>query len=596
MPFIKKTTKTVIQLLLTLSLLSLSILLYIKYLWPDAYFEQIYQTILALNYDILLRNIYIKDICFGLFTFIIIWPILILKLNLKQQICATLIIIISTLHLSGFITHAIAAHTTGTLYEKHYISAKDLTVEFPSQKRNLVLIYLESFEQNFTQEKHYEKNLIPNLQSLQKEGNYSQSHHSLYGTDYSIAALVSGLCGIPLQYKKSRDIWDTKHFLPKVTCFPEILQNNGYQTKIIKAADINFTYTDTLARDHGYNEAIGIFELQQKYPELAQEQYSGTFGGLTDRALFEYAKKELAAFNHEKPFMLTLFSLDTHTPDYHKDTQCNKVFNDLRDAYLCTDELAYNFIEWLKRSPYWQNTTVILIGDHILSTRIKTKGHPQHGIFNVFLNLPEGLKIDKNKDFATFDLAPTILESLNIKLSPRALGLGRSIFAKEDTLIKKMKSSLNNQIKQKSELYLTFHTPKETRKIVYTPYTLGTTLHEQDIIKYSDAYEKHIGSYYLDRINLLLDATPTTDLVLHITFKAITESDKNIFIKANEQEILNFMPPVKKSSPLFTFDLNLKKKWIKDNKLQLIFRNTKGWENAMQMGISPTELSISAKP
>jgi len=56
------------------------------------------------------------------------------------------------------------------------------------------------------------------------------------------------------------------------------------------------------------------------------------------------------------------------------------------------------------------------------------------------------------------------------------------------------------------------------------------------------------------------------------------------------------MPPVKKSSPLFTFDLNLKKEWIKDNKLQLIFRNTKGWENAMQMGISPTELSISAKP
>lgn len=596
MSFIKKTAGLLVLIILTTSLLILSMLLYIRYLWPNAYFDQIRSTLRDLDYNILHNNIYPKDIFWGLLTFLIAWPFLYIKLNIKQQLITTFGIWMSILYLSGYISYTIDSHTTSDLYEKEYISANNLTINFPAQKRNLILIFLESFEQSFTSREHYNKNLIPHLQSLQKDGNYSKNHHSIYGTDYSIAALVSNLCGIPLKYKEKRDIWEAKHFLPRVICFPEILQNNGYQTKIIKAADIKFSHAETLAREHGYTEALGIYELQKEYPELNDKQYFGTFGGLNDRALFEYAKKELAKFDSDKPFMLTLFTLDTHTPGHYTDPKCAKTFNDIRDAFMCTDILTYDFINWLKASPYWQNTTVILVGDHIFPSLLKTNGRVHHNIFNVFLNLPENLKIDKNKDFATFDLAPTILESLNIKISPRALGLGRSIFAKEDTLIKKMKTSLTSQIKQKSELYLSFHTPKEPRQNFYTPYTLGTTLQEDDFKKYSDAWEEYVGSVYLDRLNLLLNQTPSTDLSLHLTFKAITDPKKPIYIKANNQELLTFLPPAKKSSPLFTFDFNIKKEWIKDNKLQLTFQNTKGWQNAMQLGISPIELIISPKP
>lgn len=596
MSFIKKIAELIILTVLTLSLLIFSVFLYVRYLWPNAYFDQIYGTIKDLDYSILSKNIYPKDIFFGLLTFIITWPFFCLKLNLKQQLCAVLGALLGILYLSGWISYVINSHTTSDLYEKEYVSAQNLTTEFPAKKRNLVLIFLESFEQNFSSAEHYDKNLIPHIQSLQKEGNYSLNHHSVYGTDYSIAALVSDFCGIPLKNKEKRDIWEARHFLPQVTCFPEILQNNGYQTKIIKAADISFSHAEILSREHGYDEALGIYELQKEYPELTAEQYSGTFGGLNDRTLFEYAKKELAKFDSDQPFMLTLFTLDTHTPGHYTDPDCQKTFNDIRDAFMCTDKLAYEFVDWLKNSPYWQNTTVILIGDHVFPSHLKTNGRTRHGIFNIFLNLPKGLIIDKNKEFTTLDLAPTILESLNIKLSPRALGLGRSIFAKEDTLIKKMKSSLNNKIKQKSELYLTFHNPKEPRQVIYVPYTLGTTLHEQDFTKYSDAWEEYVGTVYLDRLNLLLDQTPLTDLSLHLIFKAITDPKKPIFIKANNQELLTFMPPAKKASPLFTVDLTIKKEWITDNKLQLILENTKGTANAMQLGISPVELTISPKP
>jgi len=596
MNFIKKTTELFILILLTIGLLILSVLLYVKYLWPNAYFEQIFSTIRSLDANILRHNVYLKDIFWSLLFFLIAWPFLYFKLNLKQQLLSLFGIFVGILYFSGLISHITDTHTTSDLYEKEYISAQNLKIEFPAQKRNLILIFLESFEQNFTNEKIYDKNLLSHLQSLQKDGNYSQNHHSIYGTDYSIAALVSDLCGIPLKYNQNRDIWEAKHFLPRVICFPEILQNNGYQTKIIKAADINFTHAGILAREHGYDEALGIHELQQKYPELNDKQYTGTFGGLNDRTLFEYAKKELDRFTPDKPFMLTLFTLDTHTPGYYKDKECQKDFNDIRDAFMCTDLLAYNFINWLKTSPYWQNTTVILVGDHVFPSHIKTNARTKHGIFNLFLNLPKEKKIDKNKAFTTFDLAPTILESLGIKLSPHALGLGRSILAKEDTLIKKMKANLVRKLKQKSNLYSTFHTPKQKREPIYKPYRLGTVLEKDDFINYAEAWDKYVGTVYLDCLNLTLDKAPATDLTLHITFKAITDPKKPILIKANNHELMSFMPPAQKTSPYFNLELTIKKEWIKDNKLQLTFQNTKGYQNAMQLGISPVRLMIDLKP
>lgn len=594
---IKKITEFFILILLTFSLLIFSILLYVKFVWPDIYYEQIIYSVKDTDLRTLKNVATPSDYAFSLLTFFILFPIIYIKCNFKQQFFALLLIIFASIHISGFDSYVIDENTTSHLYEDEYINPKDINIEFPEQKRNLVFIFLESFEQNFTNEQSYGKNLIYNLEKLLEPGNHSNNYHAVSGTKFSIHSLIAEHCGIPYKYNKKQNIWENQYFLPQVTCFSDILNQHGYQTKIIKAADINFTNAGTFARNHGYQEALGVFELQKEYPELTEKKYNGSFGGLSDRTLFKYAKKELAKFDINKPFLLTLFSLDTHAPSEFHDPQCPKYFNDIRDAFMCTDKLVYDFIEWLKKSPYWENTTVIIIGDHLLPISKETFKHPKkRGIYNVFLNLPEHLKIDETKDFATFDLTPTILESLDIKLTPRAFGLGRSLFASDDTLIKKIGHSLNNQINQNSQVYKKFHTPKETRITIYTPYTIGSTLHEQDMAKYSDAWEEHVGSIYLDCLNLLLDKTPSTDLTLHLTFKAITDPKSPIYIKANNQELLAFNPPVKRTSPLFTFDLNIKKEWIKDNKLQLTIKNTKGTANAMQMGISPVELTISPKP
>lgn len=588
---LKKALNLLVFAVFTFCMLFFSALLYIKYLWPNADYEQIINTVKDLTPNVIEENIYPSDIFFGLLFFIIVWPFAGLKLSTKQQLLSIFILIIGSLYISGALTYAYLSRQTSTLYETQYVDPEQLKIDFKNKKRNLILVYLESFEENFKEAKHYEQNLIPNLSSYLDNENHSENYHPVLGANYSIAALVATHCAIPLRYAKDRDIWAMRYFMPQVVCFPEILKQNGYQTKIIKAADIRFTYAHIFATTHGYEQAWGINELREKYPELNDEKYAGCFGGLSDRTLFEYAKKELMEFAPDKPFLLTLFSLDTHDPNHYTDPQCPQKFRDIRDAYLCTDSIVGKFVSWLKTTPYWQNTTVVILGDHLLPTRMRTKGHPKRRVLNVFLNLPEDLKISPNRHISGLDIAPTLLESTGIDLPEHAFGLGRSLFAKKPTLFEIFGKDINLKLIQNSEIYNRFRTPKEERKETYLPYTFGQTLTNESMLSYTDAYDNVLGTYYLDRINLLLPETPTTDLKVSITFKSVT--DKNLFIlfSANDKEVARYAPKTNEQTP-YKIEFTVKKEFITDNKLQLKFRNNKGVTSAVEMGIAPLTLTV----
>lgn len=58
------------------------------------------------------------------------------------------------------------------LYETYYVDPNTVELTFPEKKRNLVYIFLESFEQTFASREYggfQEENLLPNLTTLQRE-------------------------------------------------------------------------------------------------------------------------------------------------------------------------------------------------------------------------------------------------------------------------------------------------------------------------------------------------------------------------------------------------------------------------------------------
>ena len=580
---------------LSITTLALSVFLYARYLYPDADYIQIALTIMTLSPDVIKENITVTDYIFGLSFFFIVWPLCYLFLSEKKQLIAATLMGLWALYLTGWPEFVILSHTTTTLYEKHYVSPDD-TIKAPAQKRNLILIYLESFEQTFTSAEHYGSNLIPHLNNLQTPDNHSTEYRSVQGAQYSIAALVATHCGIPLFFIEEHDMYARTFFLPGAVCFPEILKANDYQTEIIKAADIHFTDTDKFALNHGYQKALGKNEIIAKYNEFNEPQYQGSFNGLTDRALYEVAKKELAEFSPDKPFFLTLFSLNTHVPGYYTNKDCATPYNDIRDAFMCSDKDIANFINWLKISPYWNNTTVVILGDHLFPNRIKTKNHIKRKIFNVFLNLPDGKKINNHKILSALDIPATLLESINFNLRDHSFGLGRSVFADIPSLLEQIKSKLNNYLMQHSLIYDKLSAPKQEHIYKYIPYTLGENLDNSSSLRYTDIFENILGQYYIDRLNLELDNTLPEHhtFKVHIKFNGLFRPHGVLSIMANNTEVFSFKPK-KGAVPPYTLEFSVPANLVKDNKLQLKFHNSSDVRRITTLGIAPLEIRITAE-
>lgn len=146
-------------------------------------------------------------------------------------------------------------NTTGTLYEKYYKAPVITAADFPAQKRNLLLLYLESVENNFADASLYGRNLLPQLSEIAKRNPRFDGYSFLYGTNYTKAALVAGHCGIP--YRSPVPTMESiNNHLKNIRCLSDILADNDYETWFAKSADHSFAYTDIFYKMHSYSNII----------------------------------------------------------------------------------------------------------------------------------------------------------------------------------------------------------------------------------------------------------------------------------------------------------------------------------------------------
>ena len=89
-------------------------------------------------------------------------------------------------------------------------------------------------------------------------------------------------------------------------------------------------------------------------------------------------------------------------------------------------------------------------GDLYLPTVKLQDRHP----YNAFINSAKTTDKNKNRLFTTFDLFPTVVESMGIEFNAKGLGLGRSLFSGEKTLLEeKGLKKLNSEIDRPSIFY-----------------------------------------------------------------------------------------------------------------------------------------------
>lgn len=396
-------------------------------------------------------------------------------------------------------------NTTSTFYEENYVEPK---IE-KKKKNNLIIVYLESFEDQYITEE-----ISPFLAKLKKENISFDGFKQVSETFSTIHAQFASLCGISLSQNNTLTGDGYINFLPNISCIPDLLKKNGYSTAYLKAADLNFSRANYFTEQHSFDVAKGLLEFEEKAGKLRKDYLGNEFGGLKDRVLFELAKDEISKL--KEPFFVALTTLDTHgAPEVYYDPECEKKFDDVRDAASCTAQSVEQFINWLKKQPFWDRTTVLLTGDHQMASKLFSSAQ----VFNVFIN--SAVSTDKRqREFTTYDLAPSILDAMGYDVAE--FGIGRSLFRENKTLFEKEGNKFHLLVAAKNELYEKFK-KFDNNKANYKKYTLGSILDNNKIYEYTDFGE---GNNWCNRstfISMTLDKKPEKTIRL-----------KMKYIKANE--------------------------------------------------------------
>jgi phosphoglycerol transferase len=432
---------------------------YTNYTWGNVYVEQM--IIAALNdFDTIGSYIITKYV---LFAFV---PACIMTLICRWFIKKNLWLNIASLCMIGYavwsiklVEYLLNQNVYTELYETEYANPADLTFKFPDKKRNLILFYLESMEADYADSNLTGENLLPNLSRYQKNELHFPNFFQMPMQDYTIAAMVSSMCGVPYRTPKGINPYKIKNFLPHLKCFPQILKENGYENYTLRSSDLDFAGARKFFKLHGFKHMKDKADMEK---DIDLANHGGTSWGYNDRTYYEAVKKELAEIAEKKtPFMFVMITLDTHAPDVYLDKQCEKTFDDKRDVIKCADSMASEFLDWLQKQDFYKDTTVVVIGDHPETGNNNIyPAHKNRKIVNFILNPAKNSIPQEHKIWSTIDLAPTILNAMGVEFGGAKFGLGRSLLKNEPTLYEVYQNRLSNEVLKSSHLYDRFYHKK----------------------------------------------------------------------------------------------------------------------------------------
>lgn len=365
-----------------------------------------------------------------------------------------------------------AYFTDSDFIEINYADPRETKITFPEQKRNIIHIYLESMENSYLSKDlggYMEMNLMPELTELSYEGvTFSDTSNrfggplTATGTQWSVASMVNMTTGLPMKVPAEPNAYGTADsFLPGAYTFGEILRDAGYEQTVMIGSDANFGGLTYFFTNHGEYKIMDYrYAIKNG---LIPEDYK-VWWGFEDDKLYEFAKEEITRlYETGKPFNFTMETADTHRPGGYLSENAPTPYDDhYANAIAYSSEQTVEFVKWIQQQPFYENTTIVLIGDHLsMDTDFfeDFDSNYKRTQFNLILNAaPEvaDTKSDRfvNRQYANFDMFPTILASMGVEIKGDRLGIGTNLFSDKDTIFEEYGTDkVNMELEKKSDFY-----------------------------------------------------------------------------------------------------------------------------------------------
>ncbi|QJC96840.1 Lipoteichoic acid synthase LtaS Type IIIa, enzyme responsible for polyglycerolphosphate LTA synthesis [Bacillus mojavensis] len=226
--------------------------------------------------------------------------------------------------------------------------------------RNVILVSLESTQSFVINEKVNGKEITPFLNDFIKESyHFSNVYHQTGQGKTSDSEFIVDNSLYPL----GRGAVFFTNAGNQYMAAPEILKNNGYYSAVLHANNKSFWNRDLMYDSFGYDSFFDI----ESY-DVSDDNSVGW--GLKDKEFFEQSSELMK--NLPQPFYSRLITLTNHFPfdldeedklieEYDSSSQTlNKYFPTVRYQ----DEALKRFIEKLKEDGLYDNSIIVLYGDH----------------------------------------------------------------------------------------------------------------------------------------------------------------------------------------------------------------------------------------
>ncbi|MCP9765258.1 LTA synthase family protein [Lacihabitans soyangensis] len=222
------------------------------------------------------------------------------------------------------------------------------------RKPNVLIIIWESFTKKVVDQKHNEVEITPNFNKLKSEGIYFSDFYAM--GDRTDKAITSILSGFPTQPTESIIKYPTK--TATLPVLSKEFGKNGFSTQFYYGGDTEFANIKSYLFNANFEKIVDMNDFPA---ELATSKW-----GVHDEYIFDkFLEDHKVSAN--KPFFSSLLTLSSHEP--FETTQEPKIKGETTvDLFMnslnYSDQCLGNFIEKAKKTDWWNNTLVIIVGDH----------------------------------------------------------------------------------------------------------------------------------------------------------------------------------------------------------------------------------------
>ena len=334
----------------------------------------------------------------------------IIKPNDASLILNTPFTMIRTIGHSSY--HNPAYFTSNSELESIYSPLHTPVADSTSQKKNIVVIFLESFGREYVGSLNSEvlpdyKGYTPFLDSLMQQ---AVSFRYTYANGRSsVDAMPSSLSGLPMFVESFvAASHATNHLEGVASCLSQM----GYHTAFFHGAPASSLGFQGFTRSTGFQQCFAQedYEADSRTRGAAD---SDNWWGIWDEPFLQYFRMKMS--DMQEPFMTALFTLTSHHP-FHIPEQYAKTFPEeelpIHKCIRYTDHALSRFFREAAKEPWFRNTLFIMTGDHTnMSNHAEYKSGINQFSTTIIVYDPSGqLKPGIREGIAQqTDIMPTIL-------------------------------------------------------------------------------------------------------------------------------------------------------------------------------------------